>query len=303
MGDPDLAGQFLNEHLPGELTQLLAPELPEPVPNSYVDEELSQHHCDLVFRVHLKGGTAAFVYVLFEHKSSPGAATRLQLQRYIVQILTKWYKEHEQTPLPLVIPVVAHHGEDGWGLCTEFIEIFGTFPDPLRPYLTSFRHALVDLAAYEGDVISVNPRLNAFLVALKYAVREDLQQHLGAILVRGLTRAELGTMIRYIMTSPAKISREAIRATLESLNNEEGKTAMITFEKEFEDEYLEKGRAEGFQKGQSTLLMSLLEQRFTSISAADRERVINADIPTIECWFKRALEAPDLACVFEMKGG
>jgi predicted transposase/invertase (TIGR01784 family) len=71
MSRPEFARTFLHEHLPPQIAQLLAPELPEQVAGSYVDEELTQHHSDLVFRVHLKSGDTALAYILLEHKSSP----------------------------------------------------------------------------------------------------------------------------------------------------------------------------------------------------------------------------------------
>jgi hypothetical protein len=42
MSKPELARTFLREHLPPQVAQLLAPELPEQVPGSYVDEELAR---------------------------------------------------------------------------------------------------------------------------------------------------------------------------------------------------------------------------------------------------------------------
>ena len=39
LGDPGLAGKFLREHLPPDVADLLGPDLPEPVPGSFVDEE------------------------------------------------------------------------------------------------------------------------------------------------------------------------------------------------------------------------------------------------------------------------
>jgi predicted transposase YdaD len=53
LSDPLLAGTFLREHLPPDVAGLLGSEPPEPVPVSFVDEELRQHHSDLLFRVHL----------------------------------------------------------------------------------------------------------------------------------------------------------------------------------------------------------------------------------------------------------
>ena len=60
LSDPDLADAFLREHLPAELAELLGPEPPEPVPGSFVDEELREHHSDLLYRVRLKSGRGAF---------------------------------------------------------------------------------------------------------------------------------------------------------------------------------------------------------------------------------------------------
>jgi hypothetical protein len=56
LSDPKLADTFLREHLPADVVGLLGPEPPEPVPGSFVDEELRQHHSDLLFRVRLKAG-------------------------------------------------------------------------------------------------------------------------------------------------------------------------------------------------------------------------------------------------------
>jgi hypothetical protein len=44
LSDPKLADTFLREHLPADVVGLLGPEPPEPVPGSFVDEELRQHH-------------------------------------------------------------------------------------------------------------------------------------------------------------------------------------------------------------------------------------------------------------------
>src|SRR6185437_15432173 len=86
LSDPTLAALFLREHLPAEVADLLGPEPPEPVPGSFVDEELRQHHSDLLYRIQLKSTHDAYAYVLMEHKSSPDAGARLQLLRYVIRI-------------------------------------------------------------------------------------------------------------------------------------------------------------------------------------------------------------------------
>src|ERR1700761_7763930 len=82
LSDPRSASIFLREHLPRDVAALLGPELPEPVPASFVDERSKQHHADLLFRVRLKDGCDALVFILIEHKSAPQRLARLQLLRY-----------------------------------------------------------------------------------------------------------------------------------------------------------------------------------------------------------------------------
>src|SRR5262249_42727228 len=157
-----LAGTFLREHLPADVAELLSPEPPEPMPGSFVDEELREHHADLLFTVHLKAGRDALAYVLMEHKSSPDPGARLQLLRYVVRVLTQWYEQNKpELPLPPVLPLLAHQGPRSWGISCEFIDLFGPVPEPLRPYLPSFRHAVVDLGPMDDDALSANIRLRA----------------------------------------------------------------------------------------------------------------------------------------------
>jgi predicted transposase YdaD len=90
LSDPSLAAPFLREHLPPEVADLLGPEPPEPIPGSFVDEELREHHSDLLFRMQLKTSHNAYAYILMEHKSSLDAGARLQLLRYVVRILIQY---------------------------------------------------------------------------------------------------------------------------------------------------------------------------------------------------------------------
>jgi predicted transposase/invertase (TIGR01784 family) len=295
MSKPELAGTFLREHLPVELAGLLSPELPEQVPGSYVDEELAQHHCDLVFRVRLKNGDPALAYVLLEHKSSADPLTRLQLLRYIVRILTRWHEENDQLPLPVVMPVVAHQGPPGWKCSTELIDIFGNVPDAVRPYLTSFRHAMVDLAASDEGSLSADVRLDAYLKAMKYARRADLPRQLRAILVPDLCEMDIVTILQYINVGPVAVHPEAVQAALHPLSPKRREAIMGHFSEQF----VEQGRTEGRAEGEARALVRLLEKRFGPMPADLRQRVFASGVTTIETWLDRALEAPELRRVFE----
>jgi predicted transposase/invertase (TIGR01784 family) len=308
MSDPEVAGQFLREHLPSDVAALLSAEPPELLSGSFVDEELAQHHSDLLFRLLLREGGDVLAYLLVEHKSAPDPLARLQLLRYMTRVLVRWYRENERLPLPAVLPLLAHHGPVGWTLSTEFDELFGRVPEALRPYLMSFRHALVDLARIDDGALSRHVRLRAFLKALKYIQRQDLAERIDIVLAEApaLEVVDVVLMLTYIGRGPVAVSKEAVRAALHRWLPSREDEIMASFGQE----YFESGKATGLAEGKATglakglaegkasSLLQLLEIRFGPVSAALRDRVNGADVASVEAWLRRFVTAPDLPSIF-----
>lgn len=240
-----------------------------------------------------------------EHKNSPHEATRLQLLRYIVRILTRCYRENERLPLPPVLPLVAHHGPDGWQMSCEFQDLFGTVPGPLRPYMISFRHALVDFARTEDNALSAHVRLRAFLKALKCVLRPDLPERLELLLAEGsqLPIVDVVQILAYIGKGPVPVSPEALREALRRLMPDHAEEIM----QGFGQQYFEEGEARGIAIGEARAktaaartLVRLLEKRFGPVSEALRARIFAADLASIEAWLDRAFEATEFNSVFDL---
>jgi len=319
LSDREAAGIFLREHLPREVVDLLAPGLPElmprvaplallgipsaalRLPGSFVDEILGQHHTDLLFRIQLKTEQDALAYVLMEHKSSPDESTRLQLLRYIVRILTRWYKVHKRLPLPPVLPLVAHHGPEGWTVSCEFQDLFGAVPAPLRPYMISSRHALVDFAAIEDNTLSAHFRLRAFLMALKYILRRDLAERLEVVLAEGarLPTVDVVQILAYIGKGPVPVSPEALREALQRLMPDHAEEIMQGLGQKYFEEGVAIGKVEGKAEGEARALVRLLERRIGAVPEAFRARIFAADQASIEAWFDRAIEATEFESIFD----
>jgi hypothetical protein len=195
--------------------------------------------------------------------------------------------------LPVVVPLVAHQGPQGWTCSAEFTDLFGEVPQALRPYLVSFRHALVDLATIDDGALSADIRLAAYLNAMKYAQRADLPEHLQIILAPELTDTDMIAILHYINTGPVAVGSQRIQAALKPLNPNRREKIMGHFSEEF----IEQGRTEG----EANALVRLLEKRFGGISRSLRDRIFASDIVTIKAWFDRAVEARELQSVFEPK--
>jgi len=311
LSDPMLAGTFLREHLPPEVAGLLGPEPPEPVPGSFVDEDLRQHHSDLLFRVQLKDQSLeAYAYVLMEHKSAPDPGARLQLLRYVVRVLVQWYEQNNrQLPLPPVLPLLTHQGPEGWSVSCEFTDLFGSVPDVLRSYLPSFQHALIDLAPMDDRTLSGEVRLRAFLKALKYSRRADFADRINIVLaeVPVLDNRDLYVILTYL-EGPMAANNISIEETMERIDPERNDLVpgwwygRRYYEKglaEGEARGEAKGEARGEARGEAKLLTCLLERRFGTVPDSVRQRIASADVGCIEAWAQRVLDAPDLQSVFD----
>jgi predicted transposase YdaD len=303
LSDPQHAGTFLREHLPPDVAGLLDHEQPlVPLPSSFVDEKLREHHSDLLFGVHLKAGGHALVYVLLEHKSSSDKGARLQLLRYVVRVLVDWYERNQQQlPLPAVLPLLVHQGPGGWKLSCEFADLFGAVPEPLRPYLPCFRHALVDLGQIEDRELSGQARLRAFLKALKYNRRPDLPQRIDILLAEApvLEETDLVLILTYLDDGPVGVSDTLMREALQRLVPERTERIMGTLSRTYFDQGKAEGLTEGRTEGAAKVLVRLIEKRFGAVSPQLLQRIFSAEVATLEGWVERVFDAPDLQAVFE----
>ena len=61
---------FIDSFLPKEVSSKIDKSTLRMINKSFVDEELKQHHSDVIYQCKLSGKNA-YLYFLFEHKSSP----------------------------------------------------------------------------------------------------------------------------------------------------------------------------------------------------------------------------------------
>ena len=84
VSSPARAGALLMDYLPEPVAGLLDPDTPpEAMEGSFVDADAARTQCDALFRVRLRIGHDARVYVLLEHKSRVDAGTPLQILKYM----------------------------------------------------------------------------------------------------------------------------------------------------------------------------------------------------------------------------
>jgi hypothetical protein len=175
---------------------------------------------------------------------------------------------------------------------TDHPELFGEVPRPLRQYLPSFTHALVDLGVIDDSDLSAEIRLRAFLKALKYVFRPEVPGRIDLLLAEAssLDIADLVLILTYIGKGAAGISDDEMQDAVHRLLPDREEQVMTRFgQKHFDD---------GEAKGKAGALARLLEKRFGSIPGGVRETISAADLTSLDVWFDRAIDAPDLQSVF-----
>jgi predicted transposase/invertase (TIGR01784 family) len=312
---PQHAAELFRSVLPHALVPHIDFDTLQMEPTSFIDDELRTRFADLLFRVHLVG-QPAYLYLLFEHQSKPERFMCRRLLRYVLDTWDLHLKNHADARyLPVVIPIVLHHGESGWTEPISLRELYDApaeVLDALRPFLPELTFLLDDLAPQEDAALrtralSVVPMLT--LWAFRH-VRHDrdvlpaLRQALDLVAAvadapSGL--AALNVVVRYILTVAGTPARE-LEVILEQLGHAEVSEIVMTAAEQLRREGRKEGRKEGRREGRTEAqrenLLMLLDTRFGPLPEPVLSRIRHAELARLRDWFERAITAQSLDAVF-----
>jgi predicted transposase/invertase (TIGR01784 family) len=146
MGNVETAKSFLENYLPSKVVEMIDLSTLEPEKDSFIEKKLRDIYSDLLFKARINNKDG-YLYFLFEHKSYVEKRIAIQLLKYIISIWEqKIYKEKKEK-LPVVIPVVVHHGRSKWNEDTTLgsqIEDYDNLPDYIKKYIPDFMYNLYD---------------------------------------------------------------------------------------------------------------------------------------------------------------
>jgi hypothetical protein len=304
-GQPDIARGELELLLPREVATQLDLSTIETVPGSFIDDELQQTHSDLLYKVRTTAGRTALVYVLFEHQSSPDPTMPFRLLRYVVRVWERWLRDHSP-PLPVVIPVVLHHGDTAWSAPTDLAAMLDATPellDAARPFLPLFRFALDDLATktpseLASRALGALPRLVQLgLWASRSFPRlrdaAPVMRALVATLVRDeRTRSLLTQLYVYLLRSAQPdVEAEAVRTILLDVAGPQGEEDVVNAG----EQLIQQGQVRALRHG----IARVLAARSLPLSEVGRARLdACGDVARLTSWLERAATATSEAEVF-----
>jgi predicted transposase/invertase (TIGR01784 family) len=249
LAPPDTAAEFMSLYLPAEIASALDLSTLAVVKDSFVDERLREYFSDLLYRVKLKAGGEAFIYILLEHKSVPEPLVALQLLTYLVRIWEPQLRGGAKR-LPLVFPVVFYHGAEAWQVSESFGALFdfGALA-AAREYVPEFRYYLCDLSKVEE--LKGEARLKAGMATLKYVFSEELAAKLVEIFMAlsqlppPRRKEYTWTVLTYLLRGKGRVTAEQVAASLEQIFPKEGAALMQSIA----DTWIQQGQQQGLQQG------------------------------------------------------
>ncbi len=286
LSNPRLARNFLENYLPEKVVAKLKFDTLELSQESFVDEDLRPHHTDLLFKLQKKNNHKVFVYVLFEHKSSPDAFVAFQLLRYSTRI---WEKVTEKK-LPPIIPLVLYHGSRRWNVSRNFSDLIAD-SEEFSEFVPKFAYELCDLSALSETEIKGEAMLQLGLTAMRHIFSHNLNRELPEILDI-MSKSEeqgaiefLGTVLRYLTSASDKITTEDLREALTETFPEKKNEIMMTLAREWIEEGRQEGKLEGIkegklegikegkQEGELAVTLRILRKRFSDLDVGTVERI------------------------------
>jgi hypothetical protein len=278
---PAVASDFLRQHLPQAISELLDLTQLRLEKDSFVDEKLRSYFSDLIYTTVTRSATPIRIALLAEHKSYPDEWVDFQVLRYKVGY---WVQEFdalqaseaeavgtgdkkERTPrrktLTPILAVLVYHGTEAWHVELRFARHLTGMEDPnsklsqvLGRYVPDFEPHFVNLSTLADEAIRGEMATRMMVTVLKYIFTEGLGGQLDEVLrlASHVLRQPSGlemvmALLRYISRSAVKVDKTVITQKLLTYLPQAGGVLMETLAQEWIEEGKLIGKKEGIDIG------------------------------------------------------
>ena len=261
---------------------------------------------DVRYSVRTHGGHDVRVQVLLEHQRKPERNVPLRVHEYLAR---SWLQQLDaKQPLVRIVPIVLFNGDRRWPYPTS---VQGLMPDDgLDSVLGDLQvrggFILVDLSQIDDTEIAsaaLGAHASIGLLLLKHApsmpakrfwaLFQSWTHWVSEIAAMEDGHSRLVALLDYVGTVVGTPSRDELNIIAAELS-EPAAEGVVTWAEALRQE----GEEKGIAKGVRASLLDILRLRFGEIPEAVITRIEAADVPRLQAWMARAIEAPSLEGVF-----
>ncbi|MBN1971595.1 MAG: Rpn family recombination-promoting nuclease/putative transposase [Candidatus Delongbacteria bacterium] len=126
----------------------------EKLETKFITKKFNKYESDLIYKAKFKDKDA-FVFILMEFQTRNDNLISLRLLNYISLFYINYIKQTKtKPPLPPVIPIVIHIGQDKFTEYTAFSQLVNIPYNSLKKYVPDFTYFLVDLQKIPKTVLN-----------------------------------------------------------------------------------------------------------------------------------------------------
>ena len=299
--DRNEAVEFFQKNLPPDLAQQLDWDTLELEGSKYIDEELKDSESDLLYSVYFKDSNdKCFLYLLFEHQSTPDKWLRFRIIKYKTRVWDESINKYkDQENLIPILSMVLYIGSNEWTYSPEFSDLIcKTNLD--SKYIPKFEHVLWDFSSKSKKLKgAVKAQIAHLLIQAHFhgilkEVYQTLVEYLSQIKkTQGINY--LKVFFIYLAATQPKNDVKGLIQFIKKDNKQKGGKQMIEILEELRDEGRYEGRIEGEFKKTIDIIENMLNANFDWQSIQKITGVDNNQFEEIKTKLQQFQIAPFIA--------
>ena len=257
MSIPEVSKEFFETHLSDDLKSWVLLDTLKYEPTSFVDDELKESICDLVYRVRTTTDNDLYLTILVEHQSKPLKDMSIKVLRYQLNIIEHAYKEHgkdDEKPLPLMATMVFYHGKTAYPYSTDIRDMVKAPRDKIDAlWFQPFR--LIDTSTIPDEHLLAQAYLGLLSYTLKHIWEPDFEPYFGRIMVnfegvQGQNDTALMKILLKYIERVANLEPEVFIRIIEQSDIPEGvKGEVMSVVEQVRQQSMAKGVQQGIEQG------------------------------------------------------
>jgi len=284
--DLDKARKILRLIFNPDVIELLDLDNMELVSESFLDEELKKLYADVLYRIPVRNRDEKIVvFVLIELNTESDRWTVFQLAKYTIRIWDEEFRKADQEKrldtfrLPMVIPVIFHHGEQRFTAPTELIELVHTLKG-LEPYTLNMQSLLFDVVTFDEKHLPEDLEIGVLIMILQAVFREDVADRLLGIyrklrpkIHESRNRRLWEDCLHYALTSAKNFKRQECNDVIQEIHNMGSPITYRTVADDFFDDGFAVGIAQGETRGEANAILLVLKTNHGRVPKSTRDAV------------------------------
>jgi predicted transposase/invertase (TIGR01784 family) len=229
-------------------------------PVSFIDRLFKKKEADIIWKLPLKNGSEAYLYLLLEFQSGVDYNMALRFASYILNFYATELKKKKRDKLPVVFPLLLYNGKQRWTAARRLQDMIDVIDPSLRDYLIRFKYFTIDIGSFsKRSLVKLKNNLITAIFLLETARNEEeLKKVLEEMIDIVRTEADKDLVDSFTDWLEMQLKREKIEGiNISKIITEKGEHTMLS---ETLHEILKEREKRGERKGLLKTATELLKE-------------------------------------------